>query len=101
MEIANKAKAIIDAQVQKGLYKYGTTLDNNPADIHERIDHICEELADGLQYAIWIKKEIKEIKSEAYAQALYDLIERFDNDTNLTNAALVLQNEYHQKINYE
>lgn len=101
MEIANKAKAIIDAQVQKGLNKYGTTLDNNPANINERIDHICEELADGLQYAIWVKQEIKEIKSEAYAQALQDIINRFEGNSEVLNAALVLQTEYHKTINHE
>ena len=73
--IGDRAKAQIDKQTKKGLEKYGMLLDDNPAPVQECIEHLEEELADGLQYAIWIKDGIQEVKKEAYNQALKDIQE--------------------------
>ena len=73
-EIAESVKNIIDAQVEKGISKYGTTLDQNNDSVINRISHLQEELADGLQYAEWIKENIKQIKAKYYNEALEDIL---------------------------
>lgn len=47
--------ARLDKQDEKGMAKYGTILEQNPADMVERLDHLAEELVDGLRYIEWIK----------------------------------------------
>ena len=59
-KIAEKAIKILDQQVAKGLDNYGHTLDNNMANIPERIGHIQEELADALQYSIWLNNALQD-----------------------------------------
>ena len=73
-EIAEKVKTIIDQQVEKGISKYGQTLDMNDDTVINRLNHFQEELADGLQYAEWIKQSIQEIKDKAYNEALEDTL---------------------------
>ena len=73
-EIAENVKAIIDQQVEKGISKYGQTLDMNDDTIINRLNHFQEELADGLQYAEWIKENIKRIEAEYYNKALEDIL---------------------------
>jgi hypothetical protein len=73
-EIAQRVKNIIDQQVEKGISKYGTTLDQNNDSVINRISHLQEELADGLQYAEWIKENIKRIEAEYYNKALEDIL---------------------------
>ena len=50
-ELAEKQRA-------KGMSKYGYGLEVNTADILERINHLQEELIDGLMYCEWIKEKI-------------------------------------------
>lgn len=52
--------AIADKQRAKGMSKYGQGLESNPADILERINHLQEELIDGLMYCEWIKELVRE-----------------------------------------
>lgn len=47
-------------QREKGLATYGQGLEANPADILKRLEHLQEELIDGLMYCEWIKEWIKE-----------------------------------------
>ena len=47
---------LAERQRSKGLSKYGYGLENNPAAIVERINHLEEELIDGLMYCEWIKE---------------------------------------------
>lgn len=47
--------AIAERQRNKGLSVYGQGLEDNHADIIERINHLEEELIDGLMYCEWIK----------------------------------------------
>jgi hypothetical protein len=83
-QIAENVKAIIDQQVEKGISKYGQTLDMNDDTIINRLNHFQEELADGLQYAEWIKQALFDLKTslnkvresaskEGYLKALDDL----------------------------
>ena len=96
-EIAENVKAIIDQQVEKGISKYGQTLDMNDDTIINRLNHFQEELADGLQYAEWIKQALLELKTslnkvresaskEGYLQALDDLDKHDSNLVTFTNA---------------
>lgn len=47
-------------QREKGMSKYGQGLEDNPSDIIKRIEHLQEELIDGLMYCEWIKDKLSE-----------------------------------------
>lgn len=49
-----------DRQRAKGLETYGQGLEKNPAEMVKRIEHLQEELIDGLMYCEWIKEKILE-----------------------------------------
>lgn len=51
-----------EKQRAKGMETYGQGLENNPAAVIERIDHLEEELIDGLMYCEWIKDKIFELE---------------------------------------
>ena len=53
--------ALADKQRAKGMSKYGQGLEANPSDILARINHLQEELIDGLMYCEWIKEWMQEI----------------------------------------
>lgn len=48
--------AIAEKQRAKGMHTYGQGLEDNSADILKRIEHLQEELIDGLMYCEWIKE---------------------------------------------
>ena len=52
-EIANRQRA-------KGMETYGQGLEDNPAEMIQRIEHLQEELIDGLMYCEWIKAKVLE-----------------------------------------
>lgn len=52
--------ALAEQQREKGMSKYGQGLEANPADILARINHLQEELIDGLMYCEWIKEWVQE-----------------------------------------
>ena len=58
--------AIADKQRAKGMSKYGQGLEANPADILARINHLQEELIDGLMYCEWIKEWVQETTKNAF-----------------------------------
>ena len=43
---------------ERGISKYGGTLDENPAEIAERLQHLKEELMDAIMYIEWIKSKL-------------------------------------------
>jgi hypothetical protein len=53
-----RIEVIAERQREKGLSKYGQGLEMNPASIVERINHLQEELIDGLMYCEWIKDHL-------------------------------------------
>ena len=57
-----RINAIAAQQRSKGINKYGVGLESNPAAILERINHLQEELIDGLMYCEWIKDHLKELE---------------------------------------
>lgn len=52
--------ARIDAQTTKGIEKYGQTLEHNPAGVEERLEHLAQELTDGLAYIEWVKEGLSQ-----------------------------------------
>lgn len=53
--------SIMDKQMGKGLHKYGTLLeDNKTLTVNQRIEHLQEELVDGLQYCEHIKAALSD-----------------------------------------
>ena len=44
------------SQRKKGIDKYGQVLENNHAPMLERIEHLAQELTDGLMYIEWMKE---------------------------------------------
>ena len=57
-------QAMADKQREKGLSTYGQGLEDNPADIITRIEHLQEELVDALMYCEWIKDKLLRAKDE-------------------------------------
>ena len=49
---------LADRQRKKGLSTYGKGLEDNHEDMLARINHLEEELIDGLMYCEWIKEMI-------------------------------------------
>lgn len=48
---------LLDSQREKGIKEYGQTLEDNDLSMNERIDHIAEELIDGLQYLLHVQEK--------------------------------------------
>lgn len=59
-KILNDIETRIDNQINKGVEKYGHSLDDCPHDKYDWLVMLNEELVDGLQYA---NKEIKRLKT--------------------------------------
>ena len=57
-----------DKQRAKGMKTYGRGLESNPAVMLKRIEHLQEELIDGLMYCEWIKDKLMEMEGESYDQ---------------------------------
>lgn len=55
---------LLDSQRKKGIKEYGQTLEDNDLSMNERIDHIAEELIDGLQYLLHVKEKHNAIVDE-------------------------------------
>ena len=55
-----RINALAQRQREKGVKTYGQGLEKNPAPIIERIEHLQEELIDGLMYCEWIKEAVFE-----------------------------------------
>jgi len=56
--IITNIKSIIDKQQEKGLKKYGKTVDQADLSIEEWIEHTQEEIADTLIYLECIKQKM-------------------------------------------
>lgn len=53
-----------ERQRAKGMETYGQGLESNPAQLMERVNHLQEELIDGLMYCEWIKDRLFELESK-------------------------------------
>lgn len=56
--IADRICAEIQLRAEAGLKKYGMPLDDNPAAILERLQHIKEELMDAIGYIQWAQDKL-------------------------------------------
>jgi len=71
------------SQEAKGINKYGQVLEQNHGDIQYRLEHLAQELSDGLMYVEWIKENYQQmIAGEDLKQALAEL-ERKDDVSEL------------------
>jgi phosphoribosyl-ATP pyrophosphohydrolase len=50
-----RINARLSAQIAKGMAKYGQPLEHNLASQSERLEHLAQELTDGLMYIEWIR----------------------------------------------
>lgn len=50
-----------ERQRAKGMETYGQGLESNPMGVIGRINHLEEELVDGLMYCEWIKEKLVEM----------------------------------------
>lgn len=55
---------LADRQRAKGIATYDMGLEDNPAALRKRIEHLQEELLDGLMYCEWIKDKIDELEEK-------------------------------------
>ena len=55
---------LAEKQRRKGINKYGKGLEYNYSDAIARINHLQEELIDGLMYCEWIKEKLSELEGE-------------------------------------
>ena len=60
--------ALSERQRAKGIETYGHGLENNPAAMLKRIEHLQEELIDGLMYCEWIKDKLTELEGKSNDQ---------------------------------
>lgn len=61
------ALALLRKQEAKGRDKYGADLDSFPGTATDMADHMVEELADGLHYAITLKRLVAKLEAESAA----------------------------------
>lgn len=58
MNYREQINALLDKQDVKGVSKYGTSLEQSDAEIGEKLQHLAEELVDGLRYVLWVQDEL-------------------------------------------
>ena len=59
-----RIEAISARQRAKGMETYGMGLERNLAGLISRIEHLEEELIDGLMYCEWMKDGIRELEEK-------------------------------------
>jgi hypothetical protein len=67
-----RVDARFEAQERKGIEKYGHPLEDNHGSFDYRLEHLAQELTDGLMYVEWLKESGQIITSmfELLAQDL-------------------------------
>lgn len=73
---------VVDKFVQRsdvGFAKYGKTMRDDPSDLFEWLNHLQEEMMDGVLYIQRTKEEISSLKEEALLLKIAD-IEVNDHD---------------------
>lgn len=62
-EILSEVQALLVSQTEKGIVKYGKTVTTNALTVEEWIEHLQQELLDGLVYSTAIKQIVSELKA--------------------------------------
>ena len=70
--IEEKVIAEIRQRAKKGEAKYGTTMDRNDLSLKEWLQHLKEELMDGVIYTQKIINELEVLENLEIAQAIID-----------------------------
>lgn len=70
--IEEKVIAEIRRRAEKGEAKYGTTMDRNDLSLKEWLQHLKEELMDGVIYIQKIINELEVLENLEIAQAIID-----------------------------
>ena len=58
MNYREQINDLLDRQDRKGLSKYGLPLEQSRVEIAEKLNHLAEELIDGLRYVLWVMDEL-------------------------------------------
>ncbi len=72
----------LEQQIAKGKEKYGQTLEQNKASNLERLEHLAQELTDGLAYIEWIKEGLPKITFKEYQELAERTARRKPEDAN-------------------
>ena len=77
--IEEKVIAEIRQRAEKGEAKYGTTMDRNDLSLKEWLQHLKEELMDGVIYTQKIINELEVLENLEIAQAIIDACDTKSN----------------------
>jgi len=58
--VSPEAARLLEERAQRGLERYGVSLDENPAPLRVRLQHALEEALDLLQYLEWAREVASE-----------------------------------------
>jgi len=58
--VVPEAARLLEERAQRGLERYGVSLDENPAPLRVRLQHALEEALDLLQYLEWAREVASE-----------------------------------------
>lgn len=88
------------SQRKKGIGKYGQPLEDNPASRDERLEHLAQELTDGLMYVEWIKAQPHEYGFREYAIAALRTAQQTNDRELLLNGVFGLVGEAGEVVDH-
>jgi len=80
--IEEKVIAEIRQRAEKGEAKYGTTMDRDDLSLKEWLQHLKEELMDGVIYIQKIINALEVLENLEIAQDIMDVVDALDTQSN-------------------
>ena len=80
--IEEKVIAEIRQRAEKGEVKYGTTMDRDDLSLKEWLQHLKEELMDGVIYTQKIISELEVLENLEIATQIIDAVDALDTQSN-------------------
>jgi len=80
--IEEKVIAEIRQRAEKGEAKYGTTMDRDDLSLKEWLQHLKEELMDGVIYTQKIISELEVLENLEIATQIIDAVDALDTQSN-------------------
>jgi len=80
--IEEKVIVEIRERAEKGEAKYGTTMDRDDLSLKEWLQHLKEELMDGVIYTQKIISELEVLENLEIAQDIMDVVDALDTQSN-------------------
>jgi len=80
--IEEKVIAEIRERAEKGEAKYGTTMDRDDLSLKEWLQHLKEELMDGVIYTQKIISELEVLENLEIATQIIDAVDALDTQSN-------------------